>query len=697
MAVVGGGGLLLVGGLIVWMELDQYLMDQERVTYKLTFPIDVSLETAALLFDNLSGMLKQPIKVLGVKVPSVTAYPTIVVEILSTPEWIGHLITFPRHYERSVRGSLMGTIPNLGFEQVSPVYGEWTVAVELDTARLNHDPNHKKIAALLSSFRELAQGQAVLAQFVLRPAHYSTADSDTPSFYVAGRLAARGHEMDARALISDVNFQYGGLQVFTFRLLPETELHLINDRATPQRWPAMLSTKALAVVCGLPIDGPQVLGLDMNKGRHLPPASSIPSDGPIILGTSTYSGAQRPITTTTDNLMRHQWTLGRTNSGKSTLMHNEAAQIMADGKGLILIEPDGRLAASVLASVPKDRVDDVIWFDPNDKDRSIGFNILYGPDPERTAGYIVGLFKGMYADSWGPRLEQILNYAVLTAAYNRLTIYDVKQLLINPDFRGRVLKQTDHTEVKSFWRRLDDGPDNAMDSVSNKLDAFLRSRQLRNIVGQADGLDIAEIVRQGKILLVPLAGEEIGAPNASILGSVLVSRIWSEIRLRKDGIPIVLMLDEFQNYMEHSASILSIFDEARKYKLGLIVANQRIDQLGTSMLSAVQANALTKVAFNVSPEDAKRIQGHFPPLSWENLAGQEQFHAAMAIDTGQGIAPTVTVQTNPSPAPTGYGWLARETSRASYGASVSKVEAQMREQHKVAETPDRPKFGRRSE
>lgn len=695
--VVGGGGLLLAAGWVQYRQWEQKKMDSDRITYELSLPGDLDIHRAALLFANLSGAVRQPVRVARRNLPTVTGYRAIVFEVFSTDTKIMHLLSFPRSLERSVQASLAGTIPNAGYQAVQGDFGDFTAAIELVPADVTYDPHENHTGALLASFTGLRPGEALLAQFVMHPVPFIESRSDRPVFDVVGRVAARGSRPRALGLLKDLLFQYNNLRVFVAsKPLHLSDLHRVNDRRTPSSWPGRLSAQGVAVVCGLVLKDVNVPGFDVNRKRHLAPSSSIPEEG-VRLGVATTAGAHRQVATTIDRMMTHQWIIGRTEHGKSTLMLNQAAQIMDEGASLILIEPDGRLAESVLDAVPGHRAKDVIWFDPTDTARPIGFNLLHGPDPERTAGYVVHLFKSLYGDSWGPRLEQILSYSTLTAALHGLTIYDVKQLLVNHDFRTRILKQTHHTEVKQFWRRLEDGPDNAVDAVINKLDALLRSETLRNIVGQTDGLDIGQILREGKILLVPLPSEDLGAPNAAMLGGALVSRIWSEVRLRKEGVPVVLMMDEWQEYMQYSTSLSTILDQARKYRLGLVGANQRVNQLSDEMLSAVQANALTKVAFSVSPEDAKRVAGHFAPMEPINLASLEKYEAAMSIAVPGGIAPTVTVRTNPPPMRTGAGWIAREHSRATYGVPVEDVRAAHRNRHSAVEKPDKPKFGRRAE
>jgi hypothetical protein len=370
---------------------------------------------------------------------------------------------------------------------------------------------------------------------------------------------------------------------------------------------------------------------------------------------------------------------------------------MRAGVGLALVEPKGDLAAAVLGSVPKERVADVCWFDPTDLDRPIGLNALGGSDPERTTGHIVALFHNIYGDSWGPRLEQILRYTTLTAAMAGLTLYDVKQLLVNPEFRARIVREVKDPDVRQFWRRLEDGPDNAVDSVVNKLDSFLGSRAIRNIVSQKDGLDLGEILSGNKILLVPLPSAPLGDANGAMLGSLIVTMLWQEVRARGTSKqPFYLILDEFQTYLNLAVSMDDLFAIARGLGLGLLVANQHTGQLG-KILPAVQNNARTKVAFAMSPDDASKMRDQFPPMTNHDLTALGQYEIVMQPMTPSGIAPAVTGTTMPPPPPTGHGEAARRASRKLYGRDVREVEDKLLERHKEAEVRKRPSFGKREE
>lgn len=660
-------------------------------TYELSFPAELDLKHAARFYTALGGIYKHP----GRR-GEPFGRPTLVIEILGTPQGLHHLISFPSNLEASVRGHILSIIPSAGMTEVVQPRVPWRYVVEMERHPGNDvEADPKMVSVLLSSMRDLHENEAVIVQYVISPTGNRLAGGEGDPFYVQGRIAAAGHPIRARELIGAVQMAYRSLGIFSFKRLPVTSVGYVQARRTPlARWKSTLSANNLAVVTGLPIGSPQIPGLRLGAGRKLLAVPSIPTSG-LILGTSTFPGAMRPIALNPGSALTHQWVLGGTNSGKSTLLHCEAVQIMEQGYGLIVIEPKGDLARDVLGSVPHNRLRDVVWFDPTDTKNPIGLNVLAGTDPERTAAFITGLMRSLYSDSWGPRLEYILRWSLQTAAMNDLTLYDVKHLLTNPEYRQGVLRRTKDIEVRNFWKRLDTGPDNQIDSVINKLDAFVGFSVMRNIVGQTGGLSIRDVVRNNKILLVPLDEKRLEESNVAMLGSILVSQIWSEIGRRPNKTPTYLVLDEFQRFLRLSVSIDDALAQARSYGLGLILANQYTRQV-REILPGLVANARTKVVFGLGPDDAAALHSSFAPLTTSDLMLLGQYEVAVSMMTPDGLAPVATAKTLPAPRPTGHGPALVAASRALYGRPVADVEAEFIERFRSREDERvRPAIGRR--
>lgn len=427
----------------------------------------------------------------------------------------------------------------------------------------------------------------------------------------------------------------------------------------------------------------------------------IPSEG-FIIGSSNFPGAERPLAITPLDLCRHLWVGGPTGTGKSTTLHNLGQQIMEQGYGMMVLEPKGDLIDDFLATVPFHRQRDVILFDPSDKQYPIGLNILADSDVERITGHIVALFKSIYPDSWGPRLEYILRYSVLTAALLGLSLYDVKQLLLNPTFRRSMVRKTKHPEVRDFWRWFESTADNASDSVINKLDTFLGYSVIRNIVGQrSSSFSMSDALRDGKIVLVPLSSGLVGDANSAMLGSLLVALAWQAARGRA-GIdrsqrkPYFLILDEFQNFMNLPLAIGDALAQARGYGLGMVLANQHLAQLKTDVRSGVLANARSKIVYATGADDARTLQNEFAPyVGATDIQMLGRYEAIVKLISDEQSAPPATAYMSPPPKRTGSPQTIRELSRAAYARPLREVEDEFNSRYyQEPQDVKRPSVGR---
>jgi hypothetical protein len=281
---------------------------------------------------------------------------------------------------------------------------------------------------------------------------------------------------------------------------------------------------------------------------------------------------------------------------------------------------------NILNLVPESRIDDVIYFNPADLAYPIAFNPLEKVHPDYhhlVASGIVAIFKKIWPDFWGPRLEHILRHAIMTLLeYPDSTLLDLPKLLTDDKFRMEVLKHVTHPQVKEFWFS-DFGKINprsrheAISPILNKMGQFLISLPLRNIVGQKKNtFDLRKVTDEGKILLVNLAKGKIGEDNCAVLGAMLVTKIWLATLSRTDQPEkarksFYLYVDEVHNFL--TLSFADTLSEARKYGLNLIVAHQYIDQLDEDIRNAIFGNVGTLISFRIGAGDAKYIAREFHP------------------------------------------------------------------------------------
>jgi len=359
----------------------------------------------------------------------------------------------------------------------------------------------------------------------------------------------------------------------------------------------------------------------------------------VYFGQINYRNTHRRFGIKTPDRRHHMYLVGKTGTGKSTMLENMIYQDVKAGRGLAVIDPHGDLAEKVLNFIPSYRVNDTIYFNPADIDYPIAFNVLEHVDPSQrhlVASGLIAVFKKLWADSWGPRLEYVLRNAILALLeYPGSTLLGIMRILSDKDFRKRVVTHLTDPVVRSFWvdefsRYPDRFQVEAISPIQNKVGQFLSTSLIRNIIGQVKSkINLREIMDEEKILILNLSKGRIGEDASALIGAMMITKIqlaaMSRIDLpesqRKD---FYLYVDEFQNFA--TEAFVNILSEARKYHLGLILAHQYIDQLDTKVRSAILGNVGTIVCFRVGPEDAEFLSKEFYPFfTPEDMVNLDQF------------------------------------------------------------------------
>lgn len=332
-----------------------------------------------------------------------------------------------------------------------------------------------------------------------------------------------------------------------------------------------------------------------------------------------------------DDRRRHLYAIGKTGMGKTNLIQNMAIQDIRNGKGVGIVDPHGEFAEECLKAVPPDRINDVIYFNPADTEFPIAMNVMEKVDSEYrhlVASGLVGVFKKIWADSWGPRLEYLLRNAILALLeYPTSTLLGVTRILVDKDYREKVMEKVTDPVVKSFWteeftKYHDRLMADAIAPIQNKVGQFLSSSLIRNIVGQVkSSISIDDIMNNEKILIMNLSKGRIGEDNSALLGAMMITKIQLSAMARVD-IPeserrdFYLYVDEFQNFA--TESFAGILSEARKYRLNLILAHQYIAQLDEKVRDAVFGNMGTLITFRVGAMDAEVLEKEFAPTFYLN-------------------------------------------------------------------------------
>lgn len=322
----------------------------------------------------------------------------------------------------------------------------------------------------------------------------------------------------------------------------------------------------------------------------------------------------------------HVYVVGKTGTGKSTLLATMLRADLRRGEGLALLDPHGDLVASVAAAVPASRQSDVIYFDVANDARPLTFNPVEAVAPARRSMAASGMleaFKKLWPDSWGPRLEHILRHALLAVfELQEATLADVLRLLADDRFRKSATQGIQNPQVRDFWSREYEEYSKrfrteAIAPIQNKVGAFLADPRLNRILtSPRSSFDLREVMDEGRILLVNLSKGKIGEDAASLLGALLVAQIGvmglgrSDQR-EEERRDFYLYLDEFQNFA--TLSMAGMFAELRKYRVNLILAHQYLGQLEPEVRDAILGNVGTTICFRIGVQDAEKLGREFAP------------------------------------------------------------------------------------
>ncbi|MSU74093.1 hypothetical protein EXS56_03055 [Candidatus Kaiserbacteria bacterium] len=407
---------------------------------------------------------------------------------------------------------------------------------------------------------------------------------------------------------------------------------------------------------------------------------------------------------------KHIYVIGKTGMGKSTLLENMAIQDIQNGEGIAFIDPHGSTAEKLLDFVPHERIKDVVYFAPFDTDHPIGFNVMedVGYDKRHlVVSGLMGALKRIWVDAWSARMEYILQNTLLALLeYPDSTLLDVNRMLTNKTFRSAVVAKITDPIVKGFWVEefaafTDTYTREATPAIQNKIGQFTANPLIRNIVGQGkSSFDLRKIMDEKKIFIVNLSKGRMGETNASLLGSMLVVKIYLAAMSRADE-PAARMaklprfyfyVDEFQSMMNEAfADILS---ESRKYKLALTLANQYIEQMEEEVRDAVFGNVGTLIVFRVGPFDAEVLETVFDPtFTPEDLVGLGigQIYLTLMID-GIGSKPfsAETIPPIDTP-PISYRDDCVRNSRELYGRARADIEAAVNQKQLDFQPPPKEK------
>lgn len=408
----------------------------------------------------------------------------------------------------------------------------------------------------------------------------------------------------------------------------EDHLDAVMNR-TSFRTGMLLSEQELAGFVHLPDASLRHPALAREEKR----AKAVPESGrgrAAILGENVYRGVATPVGIGLEERLQHMHIVGASGMGKSTLLVDLICQDIRAGHGLAVLDPHGDLIEEILARIPEERVGDVAVFDPADEEWPIGFNILAAEntlEKQLLASDLVSIFERL-STSWGDTMNTVLANAVLALLESTEggTLLELRRFLVDDRFRKEYLETVPDHEIRFFWQRSfaligarSIGP------ILSRLDAFLRSKLIRHMVGQKDGkLRLQTLMHTGGIFLGKLSQGLIGTENMSLLGSLLLSK-FHQLALARQRLskaerrPFFIYADECQHFV--TPSVGSLLSEGRKYGVGLVLAHQHLGQIRGSAIEGGLLGSYTRIAFRVGDEDARKLSEGFSFFEAHDVQG----------------------------------------------------------------------------
>lgn len=450
--------------------------------------------------------------------------------------------------------------------------------------------------------------------------------------------------------------KYAFMINFVYKFFPVLDMPFKNWKTI-----SVLSTDELATLFHFPNKTIETPFINWLRAKTAPVAAEVRTEGGTFIGNGYYRGVKRPVHILQEDRRRHVYIIGKTGTGKSYLLQDMVIQDIRAGGGVCVIDPHGDLVETILKYIPPERADDVIYFDPADVERPLGMNLLDARTEDEKHFMTTAIINLMYklydpqrTGIVGPRFEHAVRNAMLTVmAEPGTTFIEIVRVLTDPKYVQELLPKVKDPIVKRYWtdqiaQTSDFHKSEVLDYIVSKFGRFVTNSTIRNIIGQSkSAFDFRQIMDTKKILLINLSKGRLGEENSSFLGLVIIPKILVAAMSRQeipedDRVDFSLYVDEFQNFA--TPDFATILSEARKYRLGLVVANQFIGQMDEEVKNAVFGNVGTFISFRLGVNDAGFVAREFQPtFSESDLQNVERFHAYMKTIVDNDPVPAFSV------------------------------------------------------
>ncbi len=469
----------------------------------------------------------------------------------------------------------------------------------------------------------------------------------------------------------------------------------------------LLNTEELASIFHFPNQYVETPNIRWLRAKRAPAPTNLPTEG-LYIGDNLFRGEVTPVRLKVEDRRRHLYMIGMTGTGKTTLFEQMILQDIKAGHGCCYIDPHGDTAEGLLAKIPRERAEDVIYFDPGDLDRPFGLNMMEWESVEQKdflVQELINIFYKLFDPNQtgivGPQFEHWLRNAALTLMEwpEGGTLIEIPRLFTDDAYREERVAAVKDEVVKAFWtqqmaKTADFHKSEMYNYFISKFGRFMTNMMMRNIIGQPkSSFSIKDAMDNGKILIVNLSKGKVGEVNANLIGMILVAKIYTAAigrhniaeEQRRD---FYLYVDEFQNLATDTFS--AILSEARKYRLSLSITNQYISQLQEPIRDAIIGNVGTLISYRIGVPDAEFLEKEFQPVfSFHDLNNIERFNAyiKLLVDNTPSRPFSVKINKDTTPIIPEIGEAIRQLSRLKFGRDRGLVDAEIYERTKILEIP----------
>jgi hypothetical protein len=721
------GVLVLLGGALSVLFVDRRRQAPVTELVELRFGPDVSENAVWGVLGGMSGL------------PTRTQ---VVLELVGDADGIRHYLRAERAVVEMLRAHLRGLLPGVRLESVEPAPASvWRAAVRVRWGGphplLRTDRNGETAAALLGALSDLRAGETVMVRWTLHPVRgpyrYERQSRSQarnqgvltrlwpekpidPAHLSALRSKYGGPVLAARAVVAVAARSDGQAMnlltrvVATFRARTglrgqpvvrycrSSDVQRFVERL-PLSGGSRFSPAELLGLIAWPIDAPRVPGLVLSVAPQLMPSAQIPRVG-RLWAYSTWPGMEtRALAQPVLGGLSHSLICSPSGGGKSVLMASLVAQDLLAGRGCLVLDGKGDLAEEILGLVPTQRAGDVILLDPARPGPVPGLRVFSGGDPELSGDLVLGMFRSIFADSWGVRSDKWLRAGLVTLAHDpQATLSDLPFLFSSDVFRRRLTGGLQDPLLKATWAQFEamspEGRAQQLGSPLNKVNELVGRRVVRSVLAQDEPKwDMREVLRSGRVVIVSLSPGMIGSPASRLLAALVINELFQSVQARTlipadKRRPFYVYVDEPKVFTDIPVPLDSLFELARGLGVGLTLAAQSLTQLPADLAQAALTNAATLVAFRQNADDAKLLARELPGMSVEELQALGRFEVAARIGLGPGdVSPPVTGRTLAPAEPLSDPEAVRRESAARYGRDPRDVDAALLERHGLGDQP----------